>query len=109
MAEVTDIDALREQLAALMQGGLETEWQDRAYTSEAVNELVARLQAFEQKDYVNKLNVAGFTLLPYEVVDGDISQSCETCIYYVAHRRFCALPELRLPVGPEWSCTLWRV
>jgi hypothetical protein len=106
---ISDIDALREQLAGMLREGLETDWQERAYTSEAVNALVLRLQALDAGDHAGKLKVAGFTLLPYEVPDGDISQSCDTCIYYVPHRRFCALPELRLPVEAEWSCTLWRV
>jgi hypothetical protein len=25
------------------------------------------------------------------------------------HRRFCELPELMLPVEPQWSCRLWRI
>ena len=39
----------------------------------------------------------------------DIEQACETCMYYKVHRRYCELPELELPVEPEWSCRLWRI
>lgn len=102
-------DMLRSQLAGLLRNGLATDWQNRAYTSEAVNAVVARLQALEARDYESKLSIAGFTLQPYAAGNGEISQSCATCIYFIAHRRFCSLPELLLPVAPEWSCILWRV
>jgi hypothetical protein len=104
-----DIDALRNRLADTLAGGLATDWEHRAYTSEEVNALVARLQLLARDDYENKLKLAGFTLTPYVAPDDEISQSCVTCIYYVPHSRFCALPELRLPVEAEWSCVLWRV
>jgi hypothetical protein len=51
--------------------------------------------------------IAGFTLEPIE--HGGLEQPCETCMYYVVHRRFCELPELNLPVEPQWSCRLWRI
>jgi hypothetical protein len=30
-------------------------------------------------------------------------------MYYLIRRRHCALPELDLPVEPDWSCRLWRI
>ena len=38
-----------------------------------------------------------------------IEQVCENCIYFLARRRWCDLPELNIPVDPEWYCELWRV
>lgn len=107
-------DALRlGAIQSLFDQGLETQWRERAYTSEAVNEVVARLQATSAKDLSVKLTIAGFTLKPYVSGDGDgdeeVVQACETCMYYVVHRKFCELPELMLPVRPEWSCRLWRI
>jgi hypothetical protein len=107
--EETDLNLLRDSLAKLIEEGLETEWQERAYTSEAVNAVVARLQALLPDDKSGKLRVAGFTLQPYKNIEEEISQACETCMYYVTHRQFCDLPELKLPVLPEWSCRLWRI
>ena len=49
----------------------------------------------------------GFTDHTIEVED--IEQPCDTCMYYLVHRKFCELPELMLPVEPEWSCRLWRI
>lgn len=104
-----DGDALRGQLEKLLQGGLETEWKERAYTSEAVNDIVARLRTIQSDDHVAKLTVAGFTDHVYRSSEEDIVQACETCMYYVMHRQFCDLPELRIPVKPQWSCRLWRI
>lgn len=102
-------DALRARLETLLLDGLPTEWPERAYTSEAVNEIVARLRAIPADDHAAKLTVAGFTSRPYAADDDDIAQACETCMYYVMHRQFCDLPELRIPVRLEWSCRLWRI
>jgi len=103
-------DALRTVLDNILSNGLKTEIEPRAYSSEEVNEIVARLQKLEDTDYSNKLIVAGFTLKAYNPGDDeDDDQACETCMYYLVHRKFCELPELMLPVEEEWSCRLWRI
>ena len=108
---------LREQIAALLQGGLRTAWQERAYSADAVNAIAAELRPLGSDDILRKLQIAGFTLHAFED-DGEgisqacevkFSQACETCMYFELHRRFCALPVLMLPVRPEWSCRLWRI
>ncbi len=103
-------DVLREVLEGHLNNGLKTEIEPRAYSHEEIIEIVARLQTLAQSDNTNKLVVAGFTTTPYnpgEDVDDD--QACETCMYYLVHRRFCELPELMLPVSESWSCRLWRI
>jgi len=100
----------RRQLAGLVESGLKTEWRQRAYTSEQVNQIVARLRQIPREDYASKLKVAGFTATPYHPPEGvELEQSCSTCMYFERHREFCNLPELALPVRPEWSCVLWRI
>ncbi len=99
---------LRKRLRGMLESGLETEVEPRAYDHDAVQSVVARLQALAPDDYEGKLRIAGFTLTPWRGED-EIEQACETCMYYVVHRRFCELPELMLPVEPEWSCRLWRI
>jgi hypothetical protein len=103
------LDVLREQIAALLQGGVPTEWRQRAYTSDAVNVIVADLHRLQPDDIEGKLRLAGFMSQAYAAADEDISQACETCMYFERHRQFCVLPELMLPVRPEWSCRLWRI
>lgn len=100
-------DAEREEIAALLADGLETEVWPRAETSEMVNEIVGRLRNEAGEDTQAKLKIAGFT---DHVIEADeIEQPCETCMYFLQHRRFCELPELMLPVEPNWSCRLWRI
>lgn len=107
----TDDETLRVTLRKLLQDGLKTEVDPRAYTSEEVQQLISRLQSLPQNDYSGKLVAGGFTLAPYASPeqDDDLKQSCETCMYFVIHRRFCDLPELRMPVEKDWSCRLWRI
>jgi hypothetical protein len=105
---MTDDDLVRERLGEMLAGGLETNWHERAYTSEQVNAIVKELQHIAPDDWEQKLIVGGFTDHPFGE-DEDISQSCETCMYYLKHRKYCELPELECPVEPEWSCILWRI
>lgn len=99
-------DAIRREIEALLQGGLDTAWQDRADSHQDTQRILAALRASDGS-LESKLRIAGFTLRPVE--HGGLEQACETCMYYLVHRRYCELPELDLPALPEWSCNLWRV
>lgn len=99
-------NAIREEIRALLASALETEVLPRADTHDAVQTIVQRLRAAEG-NLTAKLVVGGFTDHP--VQHGDLEQSCETCMYYLVHRRYCELPELDCPVEPNWSCRLWRI
>ncbi|CAN5221415.1 hypothetical protein BH10ACI1_BH10ACI1_10230 [soil metagenome] len=101
-------DALREKLGEMLADGLETDWQNRAYNSPEVAEVVNKLQIVEKDDWKQKLIIGGFTNYPYGE-DEEIVQSCETCMYYLKHRKYCELPSLDCPVEPEWSCIVWRI
>ena len=99
--------SLRIQLREMLESGLQTEIEPRAYSDEEITAIVARLQQIDANRIEDKLKIAGFTLTPYGT--GEDEQACETCMYYQVHRRFCELPELMLPVEAEWSCRLWRI
>ncbi len=102
LAKTTD-EKLRSVLEGALSKGLKTEVEPRAYDHEQVLDIVSRLQTLAKEDYNNKLIYAGFTTIPYNSSgDLDDDQACETCMYYLVHRRFCELPELMLPV--EESC-----
>ena len=107
--DAKDSDAVRGRLEKLLRDGLETQWRERAYGDEAIDEIVSRLRSIAPGEYAAKLVVAGFTDHPFFVEEEDIAQACETCMYYAIHRQFCELPVLRIPVKPQWSCRLWRV
>lgn len=99
-------DGERETIRSMLRNGLVTEVLPRADTHEEVLAIVQRLRE-EGRDVEGKLVIGGFTLLPVE--HGGMEQLCRTCMYYHMRRRWCVLPELDLPVEPEWSCRLWRI
>ena len=106
-----DEPALLDHLDRLLADGLATQHAERAYTSQQVNVVTARLQALASGDLAGRLVVVGFTRTPYvEPHDADgIEQSCATCMYFERHRGWCNLAELMLPVKAHWSCILWRI
>jgi len=99
-------EGLRAEIKSLLEGGLKTEVFPRADTHEEVQSIIGRLKSVGG-DLKSKLVIGGFTL--DTITHGGIEQPCETCMYYKVHQRFCELPELDVPVEPEWSCRLWRI
>ncbi|GHE01070.1 hypothetical protein U879_13195 [Defluviimonas sp. 20V17] len=100
-------DALRARIGDMLASGLETEVWPRAETSEMVNQIVGRLRTEAAGDLEKKLVIGGFT--DHTITAEDMEQPCETCMYYLIHRKYCELPELDVPVEPHWSCRLWRI
>lgn len=110
MGEELRTTPLRDSLEALLRGGLATEWRHRAYSDADIEAVTRELRALAPGDYSSQLRVAGFTIEPYAGTAADgLEESCRTCMYFSRHRDFCALPALKLPVKPEWSCRLWRI
>ncbi|MGQ0456040.1 MAG: hypothetical protein ACT4OU_03140 [Hyphomicrobium sp.] len=95
-----------EEIRQLLASGLKTEVFPRADTAAETQEIVARLRV-AGGDLVAKLVIGGFT--DHTIEHGGIEQPCETCMYYLVHRKYCELPELDCPVEPQWSCRLWRI
>jgi hypothetical protein len=69
-------DELRNKLGAMLTAGLHTDWENRAYTSEQVTAVVARLQDLAPDDYEQKLIIGGFTDHPYVIEE--MPQACDT-------------------------------
>lgn len=108
MVSQTDNETvLREEIAKKLASGFETDAFPRAESSEMVQQIIEKLQREAAADLDQKLKIGGFTNYTVDI-DG-LEQPCETCMYYLVHRKFCTLPELLLPVEPEWSCRLWRI
>lgn len=95
----------RQEIKALLKSGLKTEVEPRADSAELVESVSARLRV--AGDLKQKLVIAGFEDHPFQA-DG-IEQECKSCVRFLVHRQFCEVPELMLPVEPEWSCRLWRL
>jgi hypothetical protein len=100
-----DSPELRARIAELLAEGLETRVEPFPPTEKEFAEVTAELRALPPDDLRGKLVVSGFMDHPY----GDESWRCADCIYYLANRRWCDLPELALPVEPDWYCRLWRM
>ena len=105
-----DDAALRMLLARILGRGLKTEWKPRAYTPEAIHDVIEQLRTVDPQDYEAKLAIAGFLMHHYRPDGyGEIEQGCSTCMYFERHNGFCDLPELAVPVEPNWWCRLWRI
>lgn len=101
-----DDEALRYRVWKYLDVGLVTEVEPRVDTLEEAQTILDRLGPLGN-DIIRRMVVAGFYEAPVD--HGGIDQSCETCVYFQVHRRFCGLPEISLPVEAHWSCRLWRI
>jgi hypothetical protein len=93
------------RIAELLEGGLQTEVEPFPETEKEFAEIVARLRALEPQDLKGKLVIGGFLDRPW----GRDKLRCMECINFLVNRKWCDLPELALPVKPEWYCKLWRI
>lgn len=98
-------DILRKRIADLLASGLSTQTEPFPETEKEFGEILTMLRELPPDDLESKLVIAGFVDHPY----GEEKQRCLECMYYLVHRKWCDLPELALPVEPEWWCRLWRI
>jgi hypothetical protein len=100
-----DNPELRRQIADLLASGLDTQVEPFPETEKEFAELAAQLRALDAADVMAKLVIGGFMDHPY----GPDNWRCADCIYYLARRKWCDLPELAVPVEADWYCRLWRM
>ena len=93
------------RIAELLEGGLQTEVEPFPETEKEFAEIVARLRALEPQDLKGKLVIGGFLDRPW----GRDKLRCMECINFLVNRKWCDLPELAVPVEPDWWCRLWRI
>jgi thiosulfate reductase cytochrome b subunit len=97
-------DELREKIRKmLVDDKLETMISPFPEDNAQFDAIIMQLRALDKDDLAQKLIISGFYPEPIE------EQSCKECIYYLVHRKWCDIPELELPVEPEWWCRLWRI
>jgi len=102
-------ESRRETIRKLLDAGLDVEAFPRCDSHEQAQAVVRRLQGLDANDLPGRLVVAGVTNFTVEHPEAELAQPCETCMYYLVHRNYCELPELDIPVEPDWSCRLWRI
>lgn len=98
-------NALRARIAKMLEDGLQTQTEPFPETDREFGSLLAVLHELDPDDLEGKLVLAGFTDKPY----GPDQMRCQECMYYLVHRKWCDLPELAVPVEPNWWCRLWRI
>jgi hypothetical protein len=96
---------LREQIGQVLAGGLKTQTEPFPENDIQFGKLLQELRELDSRDLQGKLVKAGFTDTPY----GEDRMRCLECMYYLVHRKWCDLPELAVPVEPDWWCRLWRI
>lgn len=101
----SDDDRLRDQIGAMMGAGLKTLTEPFPETDKEFGELLADVRELAPEDLQGKLVLTGFVDKPY----GPDQMRCQECMYYLVHRKWCDLPELAVPVEPDWWCRLWRI
>ena len=100
-----DHQELLESMRRMLATGLETTVEPFPSTEKEFFRIAEALRALAPDDIKGKLVIAGFLDHPY----GPENWKCADCIYYLANRKWCDLPELAVPVEPDWYCRLWRM
>ncbi|MEJ2623844.1 MAG: hypothetical protein P8Z80_04685 [Pseudolabrys sp.] len=98
-------NTLLRKMAQLMKEGLETQTEPFPETEKQFAAILDELRHLAPDNIDEKMVISGFVNHPY----GPDSQRCMECMYYLVHRQWCDLPELAVPVDPDWWCRLWRI
>jgi len=96
---------LQATITQMLRDGLQTQTEPVPETDKEFAKILAELRQTPPDNLRQKLVIAGLTSTPH----GPDQQRCLECMYFLVHRRWCDLPELSLPVEPEWWCRLWRI
>lgn len=102
-ARAVEEDQLRAKILVMLNSGLLTEVSPFPETTAEFNAILDELRKPEHQNLEDKLVIGGFVAHPVE------ESRCFECIYYLSNRKYCDLPELAVPVDPDWWCRLWRI
>ena len=97
--------ALRRRIAKILADGLVTQTEPYPEDHRAFDKLLAAIHDLPSDDLEGKLVLSGCTDEPH----GPDQMCCHDCMYYLVNRKWCDLPEMSLPVQPQWWCRLWRI
>ena len=100
-----DEPELLRTIAEMLSSGLQTQVEPFPETEKEFAGLLVELRALAPDDLKGKLVIGGFLDHPY----GPDKMRCMECIYFLVNRKWCDLPELAVPVEPDWYCRLWRM
>jgi len=100
-----DSETVLKEIAEMLEEGLETQLEPFPETAVEFARILDELRALEPDDLKGRLVIGGFADKPY----GPDEMRCQECIYFLVHRKWCDLPELSVPVEPNWYCRLWKI
>ncbi len=100
-----DNPKLLQTMADILASGLNTQVEPFPETDIEFAQLLLELRTLDPVDLQGKLVIGGFLDHPY----GPDKLRCMECIYFLVNRKWCDLPELAVPVEPDWYCRLWRM
>jgi hypothetical protein len=100
-----DRGGVLKEIAIMLAAGLKTQVEPFPETDKEFADILVKLRQIDPADLEGKLVISGFVDHPY----GPDKQRCMECMYYLVHRKWCDLPELAVPVEPDWWCRLWRI
>jgi hypothetical protein len=98
-------EKLLSRIERLLSSGLHTVVEPFPETHVEFAKILDELRNLHPDDLKGKLVIGGFAVRPY----GPDQMRCLECMYYLVHRKWCDLPELDVPVEPDWYCRLWRI
>lgn len=101
------LNLLRLRIGAMLASGMKTQMLPFPETQIEFQAILDRLAELPSEDLAGRLDIGGFAA--HSVTLADIEQRCAECIYYLPHRKWCDLPELPVPVEPQWWCRLWKL
>jgi hypothetical protein len=102
---MSDKPELLKTIGAMMANGLKTQVEPFPETEKEFADILTELRRLPADDLKGKLVISGFIDRPY----GSDRQRCMECMYFLVNRKWCDLPELAVPVEPDWWCRLWRI
>ena len=97
--------SLLRRIAATLDSGLKTQVEPLPESTRQFDDILTQLRHLPPDDLTGKLVIGGFVNHPY----GADQQRCMECMYFLVHSKWCDLPELSVPVEPDWWCRLWRI
>ncbi|MGJ8686599.1 MAG: hypothetical protein ACSHWQ_03915 [Spongiibacteraceae bacterium] len=112
LATASKNNILRALIGDILAAGINT---DTALpeTDQDWQQVINELKELDYNELIQRLEIGGFADHPLgeqgNMEDGAMVYRCVECIYFLPHSRWCDLPELPVPVEPNWYCKLWRL
>lgn len=95
---------MRARVAALLQQAETIGHGALAETEQEQSALIAELRQRRPEDVEGRLRVIGLQSQP-----GADGMRCQECEHFELDQKVCKLPDIALPVNPDWWCRLWRI